>query len=70
MKLVILGLGIGMSAAAALSRAMESQLFGVSTLDRSSFVAVIVLAITTLLTCLVQALRATRINPTDALRAD
>jgi ABC-type antimicrobial peptide transport system permease subunit len=70
LRLVVLGVAIGIGAAALLSRSLESQLFGVSTLDVSGLAAVVLLAITTLLACLVPAFRATRVDPNDALRAE
>ena len=70
LKLVSFGLAIGIGAAVLLTRSLESQLFGVSTLDVSALAAVMLLAITTLLACLVPAFRATRVDPNDALRAE
>ena len=70
LKFVALGLAIGSGAAVLLSRSLESQLFGVSALDASALAAVALLAITTLLACVVPAFRATRVDPNDALRAE
>ena len=70
LKLVSLGLVVGVGAAFLLSQALKSQLFGVSTFDPSGFAAVALLVTTTLLACLVPAFRATRVDPNDALRSE
>jgi putative ABC transport system permease protein len=70
LKLVVLGVAIGIGAAVLLSRSLATQFFGVSTLDVSGLAAVVLLAITTLLACLVPAFRATRVDPNAALRAE
>ena len=70
LKLVSVGLVIGVGVAVLLTQSLESQLFGVSTLDVSALAAVMVLATTTLLACLVPAFRATRVDPNNALRTE
>ncbi len=69
LKIVAIGLVIGLVAALALSHLMESMLFSVSAADPISLgLSVLVLGLAALLACLLPALRATRINPITALR--
>ena len=69
MKLVLLGLGIGLGGAFALTRLMSSLLFGVSTTDTATFVAVgLILSVVGVLACYLPARRATRVDPLVALR--
>jgi len=69
MRLVLLGLVIGLGGAFALTRLMSSLLFGVSTTDAMTFVFVAVgLAFVGALACYLPARRATRVDPLIALR--
>jgi putative ABC transport system permease protein len=69
MRLVLLGLVIGMGGAFALTRLLSSLLFGVSTTDKTTFAFVAVgLAIVGLLACYLPARRATKVDPLIALR--
>jgi putative ABC transport system permease protein len=69
MRLVLFGLVIGLGGAFALTRLMSSLLFGVSTTDRWTFVAVgLGLMIVGLFACYLPARRATRVDPLVALR--
>ena len=61
-RLIVIGLALGVGAALALSRLLESLLFGVSTVDPSAAVAVALLAVVACLACLLPALRATRVD--------
>lgn len=71
LKLAGLGLLIGFGAALGLGRFLQSLLYGVTPFDPSSFTAVgFVLAGVSALACWLPARRATRVNPTEALRAD
>ncbi|MGH9143693.1 MAG: FtsX-like permease family protein, partial [Vicinamibacterales bacterium] len=66
-----LGLALGLAAAAALTRLMQSVLFGVAPLDPLSFgAAPLVLALVALLACLVPARRAASIDPAEVLRCE
>lgn len=71
LKPVAGGLVVGLVAAFALTRALERLVFGVSTTDALTFVSLpVVLALVAFLASLVPALRATRVDPLDALRMD
>ncbi len=71
LRLALIGLGIGLLAAAGLGKLMSSVLYGVSPFDLLSLatVSVVLLAIG-LFASWLPAHRATRINPVEALRAD
>ena len=69
MKLVLLGLVIGLGGAYALTRLMSSLLFGVSTTDTVTFVVVaLVLTAVGVLACYLPARRAAKVDPLVALR--
>ncbi len=69
MRLVIVGLLIGLAGALALTQLMSSLLFGVSTRDLTTFAVVSVgLILVGLFACYIPARRATRVDPLVALR--
>ena len=69
MRLVLLGLVIGLGGAFALTRLMSSLLLGVSTTDTTTFVVVAaVLVLVGVIACYLPARRATRVDPLVALR--
>ena len=69
--LILLGLAIGLIGAYLATRVMASLLFGVTAKDPFTFVAVsVLLAIVALLACYIPALRATKVDPIDALRCE
>jgi putative ABC transport system permease protein len=71
MGLAIVGVVIGTAAAFGLSRLIESLLFGVTARDPAVFVAVpAVLTVVALFAVWLPALRATRIDPIEALRCE
>ncbi|MBA4137135.1 MAG: permease [Opitutus sp.] len=70
-KLALIGLGVGVMLALALSRLLKGQLYEVSAFDPASFITVcVVLLAVGFVACLLPAWRATRINAVEALRAD
>jgi len=69
MRLVLLGLVIGLGGAFALTRLLSSLLFGVSTTDIATFVFVAAgLTLVGVFACYLPARRATRVDPLVALR--
>jgi putative ABC transport system permease protein len=69
MQMAAIGAAIGLSAAVALTRLLESQLYGVSVLDPLPFVGTpLVLISAAVLACWVPAWRASRVDPMVALR--
>jgi putative ABC transport system permease protein len=71
MKLVSVGVVLGISGAFTLARFLETQLFGVTAHDPWTFFAVPVLLFCAAIAgCLIPARRATRIDPMVALRSE
>jgi predicted permease len=71
MRLTALGVGIGLAAAYAVTRLMASLLFGVSPTDPPTFVGVaVILALSGIIAAWVPTVRATRVDPMIALRAE
>ena len=68
-RLTCAGIAIGLAGAVMLVRLLEGLLFGVDALDPMTFaVAMLVIAATALLACLLPARRAARVDPLVALR--
>lgn len=69
MLLVLIGVALGLAGAFALTRVMDTLLFGVSAKDPLTFVMVsILLAIVAFVACYIPAYRATKVDPLVALR--
>jgi len=71
MLLFLAGLGIGLAAAAALTRFLAGHLYGVQATDPATILGVtVILAIASFVACALPALRAIRVHPVTALRAE
>jgi len=69
MALAVIGIGIGVVGAVALTRYLTTLLFGVKPIDVVTFVGVaLMLTLVVFVACLVPARRATKIDPLEALR--
>ena len=71
LKPVVAGLAMGLMAALALTRLLEGLVYGVSTRDPLTFVSLpVLLGLVAFLAGLFPAIRATRVDPLEALRVD
>jgi len=71
MRLVLIGVGLGLVGAWALSRVLANQLFGITAGDPATYASVaLVLGLVALAATMVPALRATRVDPMISLRSE
>jgi putative ABC transport system permease protein len=71
LALTLVGLGLGLIGALGLSRLLTTLLYGVSPNDpRVMAGAALLLAVVSTIACLVPAVRATRVDPVEALRSE
>jgi ABC-type antimicrobial peptide transport system permease subunit len=69
LRLALIGVAAGAIGALALTRLIRGLLFGISSFDPSTFVAMaLVLVAVTVLACVIPARRATKVDPLVALR--
>jgi putative ABC transport system permease protein len=71
MRVALIGVGVGLISALALTRLLKTLLFGVSPTDPLTFITIAaLLAAVALLACWIPARRATRVDPLIALRCE
>ncbi|MGE0862653.1 MAG: ABC transporter permease [Vicinamibacterales bacterium] len=71
LKPVAAGLGVGVVASLALTRALDRLVFGISTTDPMTFISLpLLLGVVAFIAGLLPAMRATRVDPLEALRVD
>ena len=71
LRLVATGIALGLIGSLALTRVLQSQLFGISAHDPVTFVGIAaLLTVVAAAACLLPALRATKVDPMVALRAE
>jgi predicted permease len=70
-RLALIGIAVGLLGALGLTRSLQALLFGVGPHDPITIVvATLILLTTTLVACLVPAMRAVRVDPSQAFRSD
>lgn len=70
-RVMAVGVGVGLVAAALVARALDSMLYGIGGLDPVTFIAVpVVIGLAGMLAGAVPALRAARVDPASSMRVD
>jgi putative ABC transport system permease protein len=68
-RTILIGIAIGLAGSLAITRTLQSLLFGVTATDPATFAAVILLLVASaLLACYIPARRAAKVDPMVALR--
>jgi putative ABC transport system permease protein len=71
LRIALIGIAIGLAGAAALTRSLAALLYGVKPTDPVTFLATpLVLAVVAVVACAAPALRASRVDPAEALRQE
>lgn len=71
LRLVLIGLALGLATALALTRLLRNRLFGISATDPLTFILIaLLLSLVALLAYWMPARRATKVDPMTALRHD
>ena len=71
LAIVAVGIALGLAGAVAVTRLMQSALFGVTPLDPISFaMAPVILLLVATAACLIPARRAANVDPAEALRSE
>jgi putative ABC transport system permease protein len=71
LRTILIGIAIGFAGSLAITRTLQSLLFGVTATDPVTFAAVTLLLVTTaLLACYIPARRAAKVDPVVALRCE
>lgn len=71
LKLILIGVAIGVAAASIMTNLMSSLLFGVRATDPMTFIVIsLLLIVVALLACWIPAHRATKVDPMIALRCE
>jgi len=70
-RLAVIGIGLGLLGALGLTQSLRALLFGVGPHDSITIVAATaLLLVTTLVACLIPAMRAVRVDPSQAFRSE
>jgi len=71
LRMTVTGLGVGVAVSLAATRFLRTQLLGVAPTDLLTYVSVaLVLSMVALAACYIPARRATKVEPTEALRCE